>query len=196
MAPTGSAAALVDGSTYHSVLGINGSYASESLATMENIRARIEQVEYVFLDEISMVDCGSLYTISAQMCMALQIDHKAFGGKKHDFCWRLCTVTSPWCEPSSVQPHCISSFTQYPYPYSAEMGHWARHSATKSLWLWFEAEYEQKNQSAGDESLGLHWKICAQVLHWWRHKIVAVKDCWPRTQSTKTGWLSVQTWSL
>jgi transcriptional regulator of acetoin/glycerol metabolism len=73
MAPTGSAAALDDGSTYHSVLGINGSYTSESLATLGNIRARIENVEYVFLDEISMVDCGSLYTISAQICMALKM---------------------------------------------------------------------------------------------------------------------------
>jgi PIF1-like helicase len=34
MAPTGAAAALVSGSTYHSVLGINGYQANESVKTM------------------------------------------------------------------------------------------------------------------------------------------------------------------
>jgi len=108
LAPTGSAAALVDGSTYHSVLGINGSYASESLATMGNIRARIEQVEYVFLDEISMVDCGSLYTISAQMCMALQIDHKAFGGKNMIFAGDFAQLPPPGVNPP-LYSHTVST---------------------------------------------------------------------------------------
>jgi len=121
LAPTGSAAALVDGSNLSLSARNKCSYASESLATMGNIRARIEQVEYVFLDEISMVDCGSLYTISAQMCMALQIDHKAFGGKNMIFCWRLCTVTSPGVNPP-LYSHTVSTVLHnYPYSYSAEM---------------------------------------------------------------------------
>jgi len=104
---------------------------SESLATMVNIRARIEQVEYVFLEEISMVDCGSLYTISAQMCMALQIDHKAFGGKNMIFAGDFAQLPPPWCEPSSVQSQCISSPCTIPILLQCRNGHWARHSGTK-----------------------------------------------------------------
>jgi PIF1-like helicase len=114
MAPTGSAAALVDGSTYHSILGINGSYASESLATLGNIRARIKQVEYVFLDEISMVDCGSLHTISAQMCMALKIDHKAFGGKNVIFAGDFAQLPPPGVNPP-LYSHNVSTVLHNSY---------------------------------------------------------------------------------
>jgi len=112
-----------------------------------------------------MVDCGSLYTISAQMCMALQIDHKAFGGKNMIFCWRLCTVASPWCEPTSVQSHCINSLAQYPHSYSAEM------DTGKALWhqvtvvVILRQNMRQKNQSAGDAKFrtaleNMHYKSC------------------------------------
>jgi putative protein kinase ArgK-like GTPase of G3E family len=52
MAPTGTAAALVGESTYHSVLGLNdmGSF-TVSLAT---VRSRLDGVDHTFLDEISM----------------------------------------------------------------------------------------------------------------------------------------------
>ncbi|VDB90195.1 unnamed protein product [Peniophora sp. CBMAI 1063] len=93
LAPTGSAAALVSGSTYHSVLGFRGSNSldhesgerSEGLlkgaSTLESIRQRIKHVDYVFFDEVSMMDCGSLYNISSQMNLAMRIDDDAFAGK-------------------------------------------------------------------------------------------------------------------
>lgn len=80
MAPTGSAAALIGGSTYHSMLGIRQSRTSDSPATMVQVRARLQNVEYIFIDEISMVDCGSLYAICAKMCAALKNDGAPFGG--------------------------------------------------------------------------------------------------------------------
>ncbi|KAA1479659.1 hypothetical protein DENSPDRAFT_789446, partial [Dentipellis sp. KUC8613] len=75
MAPTGTAAALIGGSTYHSVLGFRGSSGdekgsngtNESQQSLDAIRERIEHAEYIFLDEVSMIDCGSLYSISCQM---------------------------------------------------------------------------------------------------------------------------------
>ncbi|KAI0037292.1 hypothetical protein FA95DRAFT_1507111, partial [Auriscalpium vulgare] len=73
LAPTGAAAALVSGSTYHSVLGINGFGTQQNWMALNEVHERIKHVEYVFLDEISMVDCESLYNISAQMCLAMQV---------------------------------------------------------------------------------------------------------------------------
>ncbi|KAI0054663.1 hypothetical protein BV25DRAFT_1774201, partial [Artomyces pyxidatus] len=73
LAPTGSAAALVSGSTYHSILGFRGggettgTGINESMGALGSIRDRLKNVEYVFLDEISMVDCGDMYNISSQM---------------------------------------------------------------------------------------------------------------------------------
>ncbi|RPD52127.1 hypothetical protein L227DRAFT_465649, partial [Lentinus tigrinus ALCF2SS1-6] len=63
LAPTGSAAALIGGSTYHSMLGFRSKDASESLASLMQVRAKLQNVEYIFVDEISMVDCSSLYKI-------------------------------------------------------------------------------------------------------------------------------------
>ncbi|TFY56576.1 hypothetical protein EVG20_g8875, partial [Dentipellis fragilis] len=89
MAPIGTAAALISGSTYHSVLGFRGgsvedrgdSGVNESQKTLDAIRERIRNAEYIFLDEISMVDCGALHSMSSQMNLALRIDDAAFAGK-------------------------------------------------------------------------------------------------------------------
>ena len=79
LAPTGAAAALLNGSTYHSVLGINdkGSGSSHSLA---QIRARLDGVDYIFLDEVSMLSCRDLYKISSQCAKACNEHNEPFGG--------------------------------------------------------------------------------------------------------------------
>ena len=69
VAPTGAAAALLNGSTYHSVLGINdGEHVSAN--TLAQIRARLDGVDYIFLDEVSMLSCHDLYKISKQAAKA------------------------------------------------------------------------------------------------------------------------------
>ncbi|EIM79078.1 uncharacterized protein STEHIDRAFT_33624, partial [Stereum hirsutum FP-91666 SS1] len=73
LAPTAAAATLVAGSTYHSYLGFAGSTPSQSLSSLQKVRERLQHVSYVFLDEISMVDCLSFYNMSSQMCLALNI---------------------------------------------------------------------------------------------------------------------------
>ena len=79
-APTGSAAALIGGSTYHSVLGIipGQSYISET--TLAKVKSRLQGTDYMLLDEISMVDLSSLYKISAQLCKVMGKHDKPFGG--------------------------------------------------------------------------------------------------------------------
>jgi hypothetical protein len=82
MAPTGSAASLIGGSTYHSVLGINPyREKNDQLASLSEVQAIIQHVDYIFMDEISMIDCVNLYNISKQMCIALNNEFDPFGGK-------------------------------------------------------------------------------------------------------------------
>ncbi|KIM35721.1 hypothetical protein M413DRAFT_52319, partial [Hebeloma cylindrosporum] len=65
VAPTGSAAALLGGSTYHYMFGIN-EYSGNS--NFPQIRGRLAGVDYVFLDEVSMLSARDLYKISFQLC--------------------------------------------------------------------------------------------------------------------------------
>ena len=77
-APTGTAAALVGGSTYHSILGINDKGAHN--ISMAKVRTRLDGVDYIFLDEVSMLSCHDLYNISAQLAKAFNEPNKPFGG--------------------------------------------------------------------------------------------------------------------
>src|ERR1700730_7235406 len=69
LGPTGTAAALNNGSTYHSFLGIqvggSQNQKSENMA-IEQLKERLQGVDYIFLDEVSMLACHELYKISSQ----------------------------------------------------------------------------------------------------------------------------------
>jgi len=78
LAPTGNAAALFGGSTYHSVLGINDTV--DSNISITKVRTRLDGVDHIFLDEVSMLSCHDLYKISAQLAKAFNEPNKPFGG--------------------------------------------------------------------------------------------------------------------
>jgi Helitron helicase-like domain at N-terminus/PIF1-like helicase len=80
IAPTGSAAALLNGSTYHSVLNIGSDRARNDATSQINVRERLDGVDYIFLDEISMVACHELYQISASLAKARNMTETPFGG--------------------------------------------------------------------------------------------------------------------
>ncbi|KAH9852842.1 hypothetical protein C2E23DRAFT_698242, partial [Lenzites betulinus] len=69
LGPTGSSAALVGGSTYHSVLGFSPTNEGFAvLATMlEKIRGRLSRVDMIFIDEVSMISCVDLLRIHKQL---------------------------------------------------------------------------------------------------------------------------------
>jgi len=81
LAPTGTAAALLSGSTYHSVLGIRDIDDGPITATiLSQMRTRLEGVDYIFLDEVSMLSCHDMYKICAQLAKAMNEPDEPFGG--------------------------------------------------------------------------------------------------------------------
>ena len=87
LAPTGTAAALLNGSTYHKALAVNrqnevGEDFSKNTSTIVNeVQERYQGVDYVFIDEVSMISCSDLYTISARFAQVTGIHDVPFGGK-------------------------------------------------------------------------------------------------------------------
>ncbi|KAF5317458.1 hypothetical protein D9758_018660 [Tetrapyrgos nigripes] len=77
LAPTGNAAALLGGSTYHSVLGIN---ERKSDGSLPQVRQRLLGVDYIFIDEVSMLSAQDLYRISVRLCKARDNLDTPFGG--------------------------------------------------------------------------------------------------------------------
>ena len=86
LAPTGSAAALLNGFTYHKALGIfrkndvGQDFSRNESAILNDVRARLQGVEYIFIDEISMIACHELYAISARLAQITGRHDVPFGG--------------------------------------------------------------------------------------------------------------------
>lgn len=81
LGPTGTSAALIGGSTYHTFLGVNTTWAKANTGSkLEGVRERLHGVGYILLDEHSMLDCRALCAISARCCEALGCYEKPFGG--------------------------------------------------------------------------------------------------------------------
>ncbi|KAI0827367.1 hypothetical protein BC628DRAFT_1318310, partial [Trametes gibbosa] len=58
LGPTGSSAANIGGSTYHSVLGLGFDKDGKlSRRSLEKIRERFMDVDLIFIDEVSMIAC-------------------------------------------------------------------------------------------------------------------------------------------
>ena len=82
VAPTGSAAALLGGETYHSAIGINDRLddANISAVTLSKIRENFHGVQYIFIDEVSMLSCRDLAKISKHLALITGKYDLPFGG--------------------------------------------------------------------------------------------------------------------
>ena len=77
VAPTGTAAALLGGSTYHSMFSINDRSGTNKVG---HIKAKLTGAEYVFFDEVSMLSARDMYRINVQLAKVFEIAHVPFGG--------------------------------------------------------------------------------------------------------------------
>ena len=77
VAPTGTAAALLRGSTYHSMFGIND---RSGLGRLGHIKEKLKGVEYVFFDEVSMLSARDMYQINLQLSKVFDVAHASFDG--------------------------------------------------------------------------------------------------------------------
>ena len=84
VAPTGTAASLLGGSTYHYMFGINEQ--SGTLSNFAKVLSRLSGVDYVFFDEVSMLSVRDLYRISYQLAHTFNKPEAPFGGMNMVFC--------------------------------------------------------------------------------------------------------------
>ena len=82
VAPTGTAAALLGGSTYHSMFGINDRSGTSRVG---HVKAKLAGVEYVFFDEVSMLSARDLYRINLQLANVFNKADIPFGGLNMTF---------------------------------------------------------------------------------------------------------------
>src|SRR6202453_852061 len=82
LGPTGTSAALLGGSTYHSFLGIspNSANARNEGVSIAQLKGRLEGVDYIFIDEVSMLSCQDMYRISSRLAKAMNEFDLPFGG--------------------------------------------------------------------------------------------------------------------
>jgi len=80
VAPTGAAAAIIGGTTYHSLLGINPTSADNMSTNMiSQLKSRLKGTDYILLDEVSMLGAHDLFAVSKHLCLATGRHDKPFG---------------------------------------------------------------------------------------------------------------------
>ena len=80
VAPTGCAASIIGGSTYHSMLNVNEFQTSDNPTAVSKAKEHLKSVDYIFLDEVSMISCRDLYRISAKLTAISGKNDLPFGG--------------------------------------------------------------------------------------------------------------------
>jgi hypothetical protein len=84
LAPTGAAASIIKGSTYHSFLSVRtgDKWAGPGTASsaLADARLRMLGVDYIFLDEISMVSCRDFHLIDSRLKEICRQFDIPFGG--------------------------------------------------------------------------------------------------------------------
>ncbi len=95
LGPTGASAALVGGSTYHSMLGLAINDENSSMTSLEKIRGRLLLVDLIFIDEVSMISCLAMFFIHTQLTKAFGDATLSFGGKSVIFAGDFAQLPPP-----------------------------------------------------------------------------------------------------
>lgn len=94
VAPTGSAACMIGGSTYHSFLGFSEN-RNTTQRKLAQLKEKLEHIKYIFLDEVSMLGARDLYKISAQLSKITSIQEKPYGGLSMIFAGDFAQLPPP-----------------------------------------------------------------------------------------------------
>ena len=158
IAPTGSAAALLNGSTYHSVLNIGSDQARNDVTSQSSVHEHLDGVDYIFLDEISMVACHELYQISASLAKARNMTEIPFGGLNMIFAGDFAQLKPVFGSP--LYSHTVGTSVD------ASMSVRSQQSAIgKALWhqvttvVILRQNMHQKTQSPEDAQFGTALEI-------------------------------------
>ena len=149
MGPTGTSAALLAGSTYHSVLGINMNNSRQGAAAIAQVQARLEGVDYIFIDEVSMVTCHDSYKISAQLAKARGMTDLPFGGLNMIFAGDFAQL--PPVGGASLYTGAVGTQVEYsmkPHMQEAAVGKALWHQVTTVVIL--RENMRQRSQSPED----------------------------------------------
>ena len=132
---------------------------------MKQVRARLQNVDYIFMDEVSMLDCTSLYTICARMCMALKNDGTPFGGVNMIFAGDFAQLP-PAVQGAALYSHKVGRVIHRTYSHEKQQA-----SIGKALWHQFTTvvilrqNMRQKSQTKKDAQLctaleNLRYRAC------------------------------------
>ena len=165
VAPTGSAAALLGGSTNHYMFGINdfGTIKSTNLQLAE-VKQRLQGVDYIFMDEVSMLSCKDIYRISEKLAKVMNNAEEPFGGLNMIFAGDFAQLP-----PAIGQEHAsLYSRTAHSNPRSLRD---QERAIGKALWhqittvVILRENMRQKTQTPNDERLrealsNMRYKAC------------------------------------
>ena len=169
VAPTGTAAALLSGSTYHSVFGINDmTGVNQATKIMIQVRTRLQGVDYIFMDEISMLSCHDMYKISAQLCKVMNKPTIPFGGLNFLFAGDFGQLPPPiGSENVSLYSRTVGMFGTKTKSQEEALGRALWHQVTTVVIL--RQNMRQTQQSEDDDKL-------RRALNNMRYKDCTVED--------------------
>ena len=136
---------------------------------MAKVRTRLDGVNYIFLDEVSMLSCHDLYNISAQLAKAFNEPNKPFGGLNMIFSGDFSQLP-PVGGGESISLYSGSIGTQI----HSGLSHYGQESAIgKALWhqvttvVLLRKNMRQKLQSPEDAKFrkaleNMRYKACTQ----------------------------------
>jgi hypothetical protein len=165
VAPTGSAAALLGGSTYHYMFGIND-FASVKSANLQlaEVKQRLQGIDYIFMDEVSMLSCKDIYRISERLAKVMNNTEDPFGGLNMIFAGDFAQLPPAiGQEHASLYSRTVGSNPRSLREQEAAIGKALWHQVTTVVIL--RENMRQKTQTSDDERLrealsNMRYKAC------------------------------------
>jgi hypothetical protein len=109
MVPAGSAAAQIDGSTYHSLFGFSKGTSRVSKKQIARLKDKHALTDLYLLDEISMVSLTDFASLSERMSLVFD-NHDAFGSKHIVVCGDFTQLPPPGAYAAPLYSNKISLF--------------------------------------------------------------------------------------